>query len=340
MNATITGGSDATAQPCQVGRCATADAPKPRWGIIGAADLWRQIRGAGVAYRLSMSGGESVSAEKRMALRYAGTCHLCGADLPARGQAIYEFATKTVRCIDCSGSAAAASENEPADIAAAPLDEAADVAGGSARREYERRKDRREKRIRTSHPKLGGLILALSDEPQSTRAWAIGAAGEQQLGTRLDGVVSPTLQVLHDRRIPGTRANIDHIVVCSSGVFVIDAKKYKGRPHVKVEGGVFRPRVEKLLVGSRDCTKIVEGVLKQVSLVSAALQETHQDVPVHGALCFVGADWPLFGGSFLIRGVRALWPKRLISRIGEAGPLAPGDIRPIVQRLAGRFPVA
>ena len=34
-------------------------------------------------------------------------------------------------------------------------------AGASAQREYERRKAKREERIRTAHPKLGGLILAV-----------------------------------------------------------------------------------------------------------------------------------------------------------------------------------
>lgn len=34
------------------------------------------------------------------------------------------------------------------------------------------------------------------------------------------------MHALHDRRVPGTRANIDHIAVSSSGGSVIDAKKY------------------------------------------------------------------------------------------------------------------
>ena len=37
--------------------------------------------------------------EKRMRLRYAGTCRVCGVQLPARAEAIYERATKTVRCV-------------------------------------------------------------------------------------------------------------------------------------------------------------------------------------------------------------------------------------------------
>jgi len=40
-------------------------------------------------------------------------------------------------------------------------------------------------------------------------------------------------------------ANIDHIVVCPSGVVVIDAKRYRGRPSLQTQGGFFSPRVEK-----------------------------------------------------------------------------------------------
>lgn len=103
-------------------------------------------------------------------------------------------------------------------------------------------------------------MLAVSDEPQSTASWARGAVGEEKLGARLDSLLSPENQVLHDRRIPKTAANIDHIVVCPSGVVVIDAKRYQGRPTLQTHGGLFSPRVEKLVVGRRDCSKLVDGV--------------------------------------------------------------------------------
>ena len=148
----------------------------------------------------------------------------------------------------------------------------------------------------------------MSDEPQSTTAWAVGALGEERLGQGLDRLAWDTVRLLHDRRIPRSRANIDHIAVTASGVYVVDAKRYHGRPHLKVEGGLFRPRVERVLVGSRDCTRLVDGVLKQVEVVRGLLDS---DLPVRGVLCFVDADWPLIGGDFTSRGVHALWPKKL-----------------------------
>ena len=205
------------------------------------------------------------------------------------------------------------------------------MAGASARREFERRKTKREDRIRSKHPKLGGLILAVSDDPQSTTAWDTGALGEERLGKGLDGLASERVRMLHDRLIPRTKANIDHVAVTTSGVYVIDAKKYKGRPHLKIDGGLFRPRVERLLIGSRDCTKLVDGVLKQVDVVRSFLDE---DVPVHGVLCFVEADWPLLGGAFTTRGVDVLWPKKLYPKLQADGPLSVDTVAEIHRKLA------
>lgn len=250
---------------------------------------------------------------KRMKLRYSGVCRLCGMDLPARLEAIYERTTKTVRCVTCPipGSVEVL-QSAPAEAS----EPGAGAAGASARREYERRKAQDEERLRQKWGKLGGLAVALSDERQSTKAWATGAAGEERLGARLDSLASESVAVLHDRRIPGTKANIDHIVITQAGIWVIDAKRYKGRTDLKVEGGLLRPRVERVLVGRRDCTKLVDGVLKQVDLV----RDVVGDVPVTGALCFVEADWPLIGGAFVTRGVHALWPKRLAKALTEAEP--------------------
>ncbi|WP_421740318.1 nuclease-related domain-containing protein [Cellulomonas sp.] len=202
----------------------------------------------------------------------------------------------------------------------APVD--AGAAGSSAQREYERRKAKRETRIREAHPRLGGLILAISDELQSTTAWAKGARGEELLGGGLDTLSDRGVRTLHDRRIPRTKANIDHVAVSPAGVFVIDAKRYKGRPALRVEGGILRPRVSKLMVESRDCTKLVAGVHKQVDLVRSALETAgFSDAPVRGMLCFVEADWPLFGGAFVIDQVDVLGPKRAAERLTSPGPL-------------------
>jgi hypothetical protein len=264
--------------------------------------------------------------EKRMRLRYAGTCRVCEVELPAKAEAIYERDTKTVRCL---------SHEEAKAEAMAELDPG--LPGASARQEFERRAAKREAKIRAAHPKLGGLIHAVTDDPQSTRAWNTGALGEERLGARLNELSTETLRVLHDRRIPGTRANIDHLAVTPNGVYVIDAKKYAGRPSLRVEGGILRPRVEKLMVGSRNCTKLVDGMHKQMEVVTGVLGS---EIPVHGVLCFVEADWPLLGGAFRTRDVLVVWPKKLYPQLQAEGPLEVASIDQLHRQLAQALPPA
>ncbi|MBW4033324.1 MAG: NERD domain-containing protein [Acidobacteria bacterium] len=270
-----------------------------------------------------------------MSLRYAGACRECGTALPAGTMAEYDRATKTVVCVTCSSSEV----DEVATVGDVAIESG--VAGASAQREFEKRKTKRETRIRTAHPHLGGLMLALSDEPQSTRAWATGARGEVVLGARLDKLRERGISVLHDRRIPGTKANIDHIAVGPRGVFVIDAKKYTGGPSLRVEGGLFRPRTESLIVGSRDQTKLVHGVQRQVSLVESALRQAgFQDVPSYGMMCFVEGDWPLLGGTFFIGAIEVLWPKKAVERVTSPGAFTATDSESIARALARQFPPA
>ncbi|MBN9607198.1 MAG: NERD domain-containing protein [Actinomycetales bacterium] len=188
------------------------------------------------------------------------------------------------------------------------------VAGASAAREYERRRARDEQRIRAEWGRFGELAVRLTPERRSTQAWATGAEGERKLGARLDAIASDTIRVLHDRRIPGTRANIDHLVVTRAGIWVVDAKKYKGRPERRLQGGLLSGYSERLFVGGRDQTKLVEGVASQVQRVQGLMGE----IPVSGVLCFVDAEWPLIGGEFSIRETRVTWPRRLAKRIRRA----------------------
>lgn len=261
-----------------------------------------------------------------MRLRYAGTCRGCSVALPAGEWAVYFRDAKQVECLTCYEQPIVDAEPAPGQ------------AGASARREYERRATKREDRIRSAHPRLGGLIVALSDEPQSTQAWLRGAVGEEKLGHRLDALAERGAKVLHDRRIPGSRANIDHVVIGPAGVFVIDAKRYSGRPQRRVEGGLVRPRSETLLVGRRDCTKLLTGMHKQLELVRAALQLN--DLPVQGMLCFVDADWPAFGGSFTIGGVEVLRPNKIAERVAATSMLSGARIAAIHAQLAAAFPPA
>lgn len=212
----------------------------------------------------------------------------------------------------------------------------AGVAGASARREGERRRARREQAVRERHRRLGGLLLSLQRAPGHERAWATGASGEEHVAAVLERHCGERVACLHDRRVPRSRANIDHIAVAPGGVWVIDAKRYAGR-EVRVAAPLIgRPR---LLVGGSDKTRLAVALAGQVELVRAAVERLEPEIAVHGALCFVDARFPLVGRR-TFDGLLVTSPKRLAKRVRRDGPLARERIAPLAHALAESFPPA
>lgn len=301
--------------------------------------------------------GKPVEAKppKSIKVRYDGACADCGCALLAKSTAWWDPSTRTMRCPGCgdsklSGTAPVGNVSKTA-VARPPKsveatepavkDEAASAgpistAGGSAQREYERRKAKREDGIRARHPHVGGLILALWDDPQSTTAWARGAAGERKLGAGLDGLADAGVVALHDRLIPRSKANIDHIAVAPSGVWVIDAKRYTGQVAKRDVGGWLKTDL-RLYVGRRDCTKLVAGMAKQVMAVRSALAGEWTEIPVQAALCFVDADWKWFAKPFRLDGVLVTWPRALREMLTKPGPYTPEGIERVAAELGERL---
>jgi hypothetical protein len=73
-------------------------------------------------------------------------------------------------------------------------------------------------------------------------AWRRGAAGEQRTARLLAGLERQGWVVLHDLAVPGSRANLDHLVIGPGGVFVIDSKQYRGRLQLDASGRLWHGR--------------------------------------------------------------------------------------------------
>lgn len=262
---------------------------------------------------------------KRLRLKYAGRCVECGTPLAEGTEALYDRRFKTVRCIACHAGGVTAAI-DPGN------------AGASAQHEYERRVASRQSRVNQRFGRhIGGVILALTDEPSSTKAWARGSEGERELAKALAEVEG--VRVLHDRRVPGTRGNIDHVVVAPSGVFVVDAKRYAGRIRVRDVGGLFKGD-ERLYVGRRDCSGLAENMKWQVQAVEEALGRAAVEPrpPVVPVLCFVRGEWPLLSPPVSYRGVRLEGP-RSIQRLIRRESLLDDDAMDRAWRgLAGALP--
>jgi Nuclease-related domain len=183
-----------------------------------------------------------------------------------------------------------------------------DSPGASARNEYERRRRARERATRERHPWIGGLLIALGEAPAHERAWLRGAEGEERAAARLARLLSGTgVVLLHDRRIPGSRANIDHLAVGPGGVTVIDTKRLAGKVEVRGRGD----RAE-LRVGRRDRSKLLDGVARQAAAVSRAVD----GVDVRAALCFVEPSGLPLLGRLRVRGIVIDGP-RVVARLAR-----------------------
>jgi hypothetical protein len=64
---------------------------------------------------------------------------------------------------------------------------------------------------------------------QDARNWQRGARGERRTARQLDRLTRHSWVVLHDLAVPGSRANVDHLVIGPAGVFLVDSKNWRGR---------------------------------------------------------------------------------------------------------------
>ena len=99
-------------------------------------------------------------------------------------------------------------------------------------------------------PRLGLMVAALAvaaagwglwfrPSPDAV-AWRRGAAGERRTARLLSPLERHGWAVLHDLAVPGSRANIDHLVIGPGGLFVIDSKHYRGRLQLDGSGRLWR----------------------------------------------------------------------------------------------------
>jgi hypothetical protein len=210
------------------------------------------------------------------------------------------------------------------------------MAGESAGREHERIRDARRERLRNQRELviaagvlmvvagavmmhllldawwlgalLGAVMIASRLAPaQREVAWRKGAEGEAAVGRALDAL-APAAVALHDRRIPRSRANVDHILVAPTGVWTIDAKNYTGKLETRGRG-------RELWIDGRNRSKVLDQARGQAEVVRTVLADAGiGSVPVRPALCFVGVKWPLLFrpraagdvGLVPLRGIRML----------------------------------
>ncbi len=291
---------------------------------------------------------------KLMSIRRSGICSACDVTLPESTRAWWDNIERHLTCTTCrpANTASAVRIPEPAvahgSVTSAsnalpppsPIDHG--IGGSSARKEYERRSARHNKRIeeKWGTGRVGKVAKFFAPEPQSIAAWAKGADGEGKIAKRLDRDLGSIATMLHDRKVPNTRGNIDHLVVAPTGIWIIDAKNYSGKVECR-DVGNWRSDEQRLYVGGRNQTTLVRSMEWQADAVQASIDAIGLGaVPMHRYVCFTDAEWGFFAKPFRIGGVWVGWPKALVESVQGPAILDDGLVTTLAHQLSAWFPAS
>lgn len=174
---------------------------------------------------------------------------------------------------------------------------------------------------------------------QPSRKWVKRAEVDRRAIARLQLIESQGLIVLNDRRIPGSKSSINVIAISPAGVFVIDAKGYKGLVHTKRPGPIRSLGPVELHVGRRNCTQAVEGLARQAEIVRSTVSSAPwgAEVPIHAMLCLTRAEWG-FASPIEVSDVWVGWPRLVEGRIQADEVMDSPTVQEVSEMIRERLP--
>jgi hypothetical protein len=181
-------------------------------------------------------------------------------------------------------------------------------------------------RLRAARLRRGGETPGAFEE-----AHRKGAEGERLVGQALNLAAQSVggVVVLHDLVRGRGRGNIDHAVVGSGGVRIVDAKAWSGRVSLSPSG---------LYRGRHSCRRHFDGLARQKSRIHSVLAHAgRDDVPVETLLCLVnGADG--LDGELRWHDGHGIGTIDPVARYAiGGGPLAPDVVASVVALLKENF---
>lgn len=184
----------------------------------------------------------------------------------------------------------------------------------------------RARQLRTPTVRVADQLGIPTQRSREAARWEAGAAGERRTAERLAVLESEGWTVLHDRALPRTRANLDHLAVSPNGVVIVpDTKRWSGRwPVTIANGGLWH--------GDREVTDRLNGVRHEATRVSEVLGV--RAIPV------VLLDGPLTpDGPLRLDGVRIVPAADACTHLRAIARSYPGRRDPSVAARAARaFP--
>jgi hypothetical protein len=146
---------------------------------------------------------------------------------------------------------------------------------------------------------------------EQARTWQRGAHGERRTGRLLDRLTRDGFVVFHDPAAPGSPANVDHLVIGPTGLFVIDSKQWTGSVHQGADGLVWHNHYP--------LDRTLETVGWEAQQVSRVLGSR-----AAALLCVHGAQ--VHGGGLHAQGVAVVPAHLLRSALGYDRVLSDADV--------------
>jgi Nuclease-related domain len=146
---------------------------------------------------------------------------------------------------------------------------------------------------------------------EQARTWQRGAHGERQTARLLERLTRDGFVVFHDLAVPDSPANVDHLVIGPTGVFVIDSKQWTGSVQQSADGLAWHNHYR--------LDRILETVRWEADTVSRIL-----GTRVSALLCIHGAH--VQGGGLHAQGVAIVPAHLLRSALGYDRVLSDADV--------------
>jgi hypothetical protein len=146
---------------------------------------------------------------------------------------------------------------------------------------------------------------------EQARTWQRGADGERHTARLLERLTGDGFVVFHDLAVPDSPANVDHLVIGPSGVFVIDSKQWSGSVHQGADGLVWHNHYP--------LDRTLETVRWEADTIGRLL-----GTRIHPLLCVHGAH--VQGGGLHAQGVAVVPAYLLRGALGDDRVLSDADV--------------
>ncbi len=229
---------------------------------------------------------------KQIRAKRESVCEICKSVFKVGEDIFWSRSRSVIRCTKCFEGA------QDQDVVSIGK------AGSSAQSEFEKRNNARRERVLKNYPKTGKFALKIIKAANSTTSWEKGAKAEREVGELINSfALKHGFKAMHDRAVPGSKTNIDHIIVRKTGIFVVDTKNYEGKIRVKKEISRGGKEVENLYINEYKKNDLVKKVKVQTELVQSVLHEAGLFYPVYGTLAFFHGEFPLIRRPMQVDGI-------------------------------------